>query len=231
MRFTTRITRSRLLAPLGALLGLTLGGCCGGISLCCQPPCCPPRCCPPPCCPPSVAHTRPSAPAPTSGGLLGDTSTFGENPERPGTWVWTKPGVDLRSYDDLLIEAVRVQPAAGSTFAALPESQRAAAAQALHAAVLKTVAPYYEVVETSGAHTLRVRVALTSVPAADGSGAASLEAELLDGKSQERLVGALGSLSAAELAAPATGEIRPADERAHRAWAARLLHYLDTHVR
>ncbi len=225
MRFTTRFRRRRLLAPLGAFLGLSLGGCCGGISLSCQPPCCPRVCCPPATATPAVVGA-PKA----SGGLLGDTSAYRENPQRPGTWVWTKPGIDLRSYDDLLIEMVLVQPAAGSTFAALPEAQRAAAAQALHAAVLKTVAPYYEVVETPGAHTLRVRVALTSVPAADGSGPASLEAELLDGQSQERLVGALGTLSAAELK-PAEGDGTGPADRAHQAWAARLLRYLDTHVR
>jgi hypothetical protein len=225
MRFTTRFPDRRVLAPLGAFLGLALGGCCGGISLRCQPPCCPRVCCPPSTTAPAVVGA-PKA----SGGLLGDTSAYRENPERPGTWVWTKPGIDLRSYDDLLIEEVRVQPAAGSTFAALPEAQRAAAAQALHAAVLKTVAPYYEVVQAPGAHTLRVRVALTSVPGGDGSGPASLEAELLDGQSQERLVGALGTLSAAELA-PAEGDETAAADRAHRAWAARLLRYLDTHVR
>jgi hypothetical protein len=200
--------------------------------------CCRPRCCPP------AAPARPGAvrvpaapavpaapvrPAPPSGGLLGDTRDFRPNPERPGTWLWTKPGVDLRSYDDLLIEEVRVQPTPGSAFAALPEADRAAAAGALRDALVRTVAPYYDVVETPTAHTLRLRVALTSVPSSDGTGVASLEAEMLDGPTESRLVAVLGSLPDAEVRG-GDADVSPA-ERANRIWASRLLRYLDTHVR
>jgi hypothetical protein len=169
------------------------------------------------------------APAPASGGLLGDTSAFRANPARPGSWIWTKPGVDLRTYDDLLIEEVRVQPAAGSAFAALGEEERAAAARALRDALVRTVDPYYDVVEAPSERTLRLRVALTSVPAADGTGAASAEAEILDGKTEERLVAVLGSLPADEVHAAGGDDVPPA-ERANRAWAARLLRYLDMNV-
>jgi len=77
--------------------------------------------------------------------------------------------VDLRAYDDLLIEEIRLQPAPGSGFAALPAADQQAAAQAFHATLVKTVAPYYDVVAAPGDHTLRVRVALVSQPAADGT--------------------------------------------------------------
>jgi hypothetical protein len=218
--------------PALALVATLLAACC------CPSPCCPPRCCPRPCPPPcgSAPATQPAAakvvaPAPASGGLLGDTSAFVPSERAAGTWVWTRPDVDLRSYDDLLIEEIRLQPASGSAFAALPEADRAAAAKALRDALVRTVAPYYDVVDAPGAHTLKLRVALTSVPAADGSGAASLECELLDGKSEQRQVAAIGALTENELAAPATGEALTPAERSHRAWAARLLRYLDTHVR
>jgi hypothetical protein len=193
-----------------------------------------PTCCPTTPRPPASVVRAPvvvQTPAPRSGGLLGDTRDFRPNPERPGRWVWTKPGVDLRAYDDLSIEEVRAQPAPGSGFAALPPADQAAAARALRDALVRTVAPYYDVVETAGAHTLGVRVALTSVPDAHGTGAASLEAELLDAKTGERLVAVLGSLTEAELRSAAADEALAPAERANRAWAARLLHYLDQNVR
>lgn len=201
------------------------------LTACCCPNPCGPRVCRPVCCPPPSTATAAASPAPKGGALLGDTYAFRPSPLHAGTWTWTRPGVDLRAYDDLLIEPVRAEPAAGAAFAALPAAEQAAAAQALHAALLRAVAPYYDVVQTPGAHTLRVRVALTSVPAADGSGAAGVEAELLDGQSEQRLVAALGTLAPEAWAAPAGGDASTAAERSHRAWAARLLRYLDTHVR
>jgi hypothetical protein len=236
MRTTNPSRRGALLATaltttLAAALTVTLAGCCCPRQSLFTTTCCPVAC--PaglggPRTGPGLDGTLLMSLAPKSGGLLGDTSAFRENPQRPGMWVWTKPGVDLRSYDDLLIEDVRLQPTPGSPFAALAASEQQAAATSFHATLVRTVGPYYDVVTTPGAHTLRVRVALVSQPAADGTGPAALEVELLDGQSQERLVAALGTLGMSER--DAVEGTPSAAERAQRAWAARLLRYLDTHV-
>src|SRR6185436_14297493 len=96
--------------------------------------------------------------------LRGSAALTGGTPRRappPGAFRWEKAGLGLRAYDSLMLDPVEVRVAPGSAAATLgPETLRQCARR-FDEVLVETIAPHRRVVAQPGAHTLRVRVALT----------------------------------------------------------------------
>ncbi len=157
------------------------------------------------------------------------------NPNNAGSFIWVKPGLDLRIYDQLMIDAVQIVPGPGSDLANLAPELKTRATDTFHQIMVETVEPYYDLVDTPGEHVLRVRLALTDlVPQGetlDGTptenvGAAALEGELVDGLTGERLLAFVDRVEGSTRGEAVEEKWRPA-EGALREWADALLDFLD----
>ena len=237
---TTSLSR-QVLAALGIAACLTLLG------ACCRP-----------CCPPPIpladqvitrGHvdrarvvTRPAsatvvATVKTSPFLAGYTGAraLRPNPNNEGSFIWVKPGLDLRTYDQLLIDEVQIVPGPGSDVGSLAPELKKRATDTFHRIMVETIEPYYDLAEGPGENVLRVRLALTDlVPAGEtldgkpaaSAGAAALEGELVDGLTGERLLAFVDRVEGSTRGEAVEEKWRPA-EGALREWADALLDFLD----
>jgi hypothetical protein len=214
------------LAALTVLAATLLGACCG-------PPC-PPASAP-------AAHAARSQPGaararPSGRGFLTDYARLRPSARHPHTWVWAKPGLDLRIYDDLLIEPIVVLPRPGAPAEELEPGTLEGCAEAFRRALVEILDPYYPVVGDPGPHALRVVLALTDIrPAPDRreglpleAGGAALEGELRDSVTGEVLVAVMSRI-AADPGGRAIDPLCRHVEGAFREWARRLLAFLDLH--
>jgi hypothetical protein len=155
--------------------------------------------------------------APRSSGFLGDTTQLTANPDHPGTWRWIKPGLDLRTYDKVMIDPVDLRLKGSSVANSLHDDSQARYAAEFTEVIRAKLAPFYDLVDAPGPGTLRLRIALTDMLLGpDGIEDSSLEAELLDAQSGERLVAAI-----------ATNANRPR-EGVFQHWATRILDFLES---
>jgi hypothetical protein len=155
--------------------------------------------------------------APHGSGFLGDTSQLTASPNHPGTWRWVKPGLDLRSYDKLMIDPVDLRLKSTSVANSLHAESRERYAAEFTEALRGKIAPYYDVVDVPGPNTLRVRLALTDMLIREeGIEDSSFEGEMLDAQSGERLSAWL-----------ATGAGRPR-EGVFEYWSKRFLDFLES---
>ncbi|MHC4548248.1 MAG: DUF3313 domain-containing protein [Planctomycetota bacterium] len=173
---------------------------------------------------------------PGRSGFLRDYSKLRREGKRPNAWVWEKPGVDLRSYDRLLIDPVAVQPLPGSDAGALGEETLGKVADAFRRIMTETIDPYYTVVSQPGPLVLRVRLAVTDVAPAEQEveggpdvrmGRATIEGELLDSVSGDQLAAFTEQIAGS---AAGNGQV-PREwrhvEGAFQEWANALLDYMD----
>lgn len=167
---------------------------------------------------------------PYASGFLGDYSQMKPNPRYPNAWVWQHPGADFADYDRLVIEPVLIQLIKKSPGHELDGTQLRRIAQDFHAGLVEAIEPYYEVVRTGGAHTLRLQIVLTDVTPAtkDRSGGLAIEAEAVDTITGARLVAAVSRIewSHVEGAQP-LDPARLAETYAE--WGRRVVHFLDSH--
>jgi len=174
---------------------------------------------------------------PRYSGFLGDYKGFKQSKIHANTYGWEKPGVDLRDYDDLMIDKVEVWLLPDSEGEKLDAETRKKVAAAFDRILRRTLAPYYDVVERPGPNVMRMRIAITDIAPAgqdvEGGpdvsvGAASMELELIDSVSGERLGAAVDKIVGSYAGQRAPKEWRSV-EGAFIEWANRILDYLDRH--
>lgn len=176
----------------------------------------------------AACNTTPAGPGRTVG-FLKDYSKLAEDPARPGTWIWHKPGVDMRVYDRLLIDEIVVIPDSDSKVGEYGPEKLEKAATFFHNVLVERVGPYYTVVEEPADNVLRVRIALTDMaPAVDESpGEAAIEVDIADSVSGDSLTAGVlrirGSLAGAGQAKREWRHV----EGAFNEWANGLLDYMD----
>jgi hypothetical protein len=164
-------------------------------------------------------------------GFLADYRKLRPNPAAKNQLTWFKPGIDLREYDQLMIDPVEVHLNPDSEAGAIGEATLQKAADAFRDIMIETIEPYYTVVTEPGPHVLRVRAALTDVQPAGRDvqvGTAALEAELLDPDTGARLAAVVDRISSGGSGARPPKEWRSV-EGAYREWARRLLEFMDSH--
>jgi len=162
-------------------------------------------------------------------GFLDDYSKLEANKERPGSFVWYKPGADLRQYDYLLIDPIVVIAHKGSATDQLTAELKKKATDGFREVLFETIDPYYTVVEKAGLHVLRVRIALTDLTPdeGEGMGSASLEGELLDSRTGDRLAAFVSTVRGSKEGWRAKKKWL-AVEGAFVEWSQRLLDYFDS---
>jgi len=164
-------------------------------------------------------------------GFLDDYSklTPATQAERKNSWNWFKPGIDLRKYDYLLIDPIVVMGAKGSATEKLSDDLKKRATDGFRNVLFETIDPYYSVVKEPGAHVLRVRIALTDLTPdeGEGEGSASLEGELIDAQSGEKLAAFISTVQGSKGGWRAEKKWL-AVEGAFIAWSKRLLEYMDS---
>jgi hypothetical protein len=203
----------------------------------------------------ACSSTR-SAPVTTSG-FLGDYSQLQPHPDDENVLVYRdRPGV-LGEYDRFLVEPVLVYFHPESRGGSIDPAEMQELASFLRDAVVaELVAGGYEVADGAGAEDaapglLRVRAALTDVVPVNATanvgtklagaavgvglltprvdlGRASIEAEMVDGASGERLAAYVASSRGARYSSPIQGAKRWGDVKAaFRAWAELLRRRID----
>jgi hypothetical protein len=148
--------------------------------------------------------------------------------EKKGSMLWTKPGADLRAYDYLLIEPVVCLPGEDSELTA---EQKKKATDAFRKILVDKIDPYYPVVSNPGAHVLSVRIALTELKPTRkdmGMGAASLEVDFRDSRTNEVLCAAVSRIEGSARGVEAKDEWK-AVEGAFYEWSDRLLEFMDSY--
>ena len=154
-------------------------------------------------------------------GFLSDYKGFREGPKGGADLVYIKQEVDWKSYDKVMIDPVLIWFSSDADYRGINPQELQQLADYFREAITKNLEDAYSVVDEPGKDTLRLRVAVTNViptnPELDavtshipqtrlisqvkkmttGShlyvGGASLEAELLDSQTQERLIAAIVS--------------------------------------
>jgi len=172
---------------------------------------------------------------PKHSGFLGDYSELKADPKYRASLSYEKPGIDLREYDRLLIDPVAIMLSEDSAAGSLGKETLQKVANAFRRIMVETIDPYYTVVTEPGPHVLRIRIAVTDVePAPEGGqglsvhvGSASMEAELLDSRSGERLVAVVDMIRGSHEGHKAPKEWRHV-EGAFIEWSGRLLDYMDS---
>lgn len=192
-----------------------------------------------------------SAPVTTSG-FLGDYSALQPHPDDDEVLVYRDREGVLGEYDRFLVEPVLVYFHPDARGGGIDPAEVQELATGLRAAaVAELEAGGYELVEEAGPGVLRVRAALTDVvpvnPAANVGtklagaavgvglltprvdlGRASIEAEMLDGESGERVAAFVASSRGKRYSSPIQGAKRWGDVRAaFRAWAELLRRKVD----
>jgi hypothetical protein len=154
-----------------------------------------------------------------------------------GSKMWIKPGADLRAYDRLLIKPIvivdgSVEGGAGED-AKLTEEQKEKVRVEFRKILVDEVNPYYPVVEEPGDHVLVVRIALTKftpIEAGVSAGAASLEVDMRDARTDEVLCAATSTVTGSTKDRGIADDPKwAAVEGAFFEWAERLLDFMDSH--
>lgn len=227
--FNSKTTRAALGLVLAALV---VGGCCCPSTVCCPDPCAF-------ACAPLRGPTGSAKPLPPPGihpsGFLDDYSGLTKSPKEEGSWVWLKPGLDLRTYDRLLIDEIPVLLDEEGQKVVTAE-MRKKASDAFRQILVETLDPYYDVVDQPGENVLRVRLALTDLVPTKGmeegkpplqAGGAELEGVFSDSRTGEVLLRVVSRIEGSERGEVAKPEWQ-AVEGAFREWADRLLTFLDS---
>ncbi len=152
-------------------------------------------------------------------GFLGDYSQLVKGGENKPNLIYVKSGIDLRPYDKVMIDQVVVFINPDSEHKGIQPDQMMELSKYFHQALIDSFKVRYEIAEGPGPGVLRIRTAITDVepgrPVANsmstvipvgmaasavnravndsnlGVGRASVEVELLDSVSEERLAAAI----------------------------------------
>ena len=164
-----------------------------------------------------------AADPPQLSGFLGDHPALAPSPRDPEIWVWARGNADYSVYDSILFDPVQTVVAGKEDD---PELHNLG--DLLRSCVASELEGGYEIVTAPGTGTLRFRMALTGVVPATGDtspqardatarfdlGGASMELEVSDATSGERLAVAASSKNAQALSVgrPDLYDARPSAE-------------------
>lgn len=85
--------------------------------------------------------------------------------KNPGAMIYVAPGRSLKGFDQVAIEPIEIWYAADSKYKGVEPNELAGVTNSLREALVKTLAPTYPVVPTSGPGVVHVRLAVTNVNA------------------------------------------------------------------
>ncbi len=157
-----------------------------------------------------------------SSDFIGGNPQFEKDKDRPGAMIYRKPGVDTSAYKKVLIDPIEIFVADDSEYKGLDPDESKTIADTLRQSLIRALEPDYPVVDSPGEGVLGIRLAITNVhmkskkrgllgytpvgfvvtSAANLAGLrmelnqATIEAELLDGGTNEQvaaLIDPLGS--------------------------------------
>ena len=98
--------------------------------------------------------------------FIEDMPELAQDPDRPGTMIWTKPGVGRAAYTKVMIEPVTVFISPESEYKGLNADDLKTLADGFRETVTKTLEPDLPVVNQGGAGVMYIRAALTNVKVA-----------------------------------------------------------------
>jgi hypothetical protein len=174
--------------------------------------------------------SKPSGP-PRPSGFLSDYSKLTPHPDtvnRPNTWRYLSTDVDLRDYDRLIIDPVKVRFDPASAAGMPSKDELVEGANLFQKILVDTITPYYDRTYEAGPTALRLRVAVTDIepgevlvegePALDLVGV-TVEAELIDSTTGRVIAAAVDRSDLAQSGRTVEGTFR--------LWAQRILDYLE----
>ncbi len=162
------------------------------------------------------------AAGPGSSGFISGNLAFEADKDIPGAMIYKKPGFDTPSYSKILIDPIEIWVAKDSKYKGLDADESKTIADTLRQILTRELEPEYPVVNEPGAGVLGIRIAITNVymkkkkrgllgytpvglvvtAAKDLAGMrmelkrATIEAEFIDGESNERLAALIHPLGA-----------------------------------
>ena len=156
-----------------------------------------------------------------------------------GALLYRKPGLSLASYTRVMLDPIEVWMADDSSYKGIPADELNEIAQTLYQQLVASLEPDFPVVEQAGDGVLRVRLAITDINAEKkkrgliGSRVimddATIEAEILDAKTSDRLIVLIDKLSVSKgKAGTATTTSWEEIERSLNYYAARFRSRLET---
>ena len=96
-------------------------------------------------------------------GFIEDGVPLTEDPDRAGTLIWQKPGLNLAGYSGVMIEPITVFISPDSEYKGLKADDLKALADGFHEAISGELEPEFPVVTQGGPGVLYIRAALTRV--------------------------------------------------------------------
>jgi hypothetical protein len=160
-------------------------------------------------------------------GFLNNYPQFQPGPKDGMDQIYTTPGMDLSTYNKVMMDEVQFFPKKDSTDKGLQASELKELSDSFHHAVFEALGNEYPLVSEPGNDVLRVRLAVTDIEtsnpamtgittvvpvglaislakqattgAATGVGGASMEAEFLDSMSNERLAAAIDTFNGSKM--------------------------------
>jgi hypothetical protein len=176
---------------------------------------------------------------PRGSGFLTDYEKLKPHSSYDNSWGWQSDTADLRDYDRLIIDPVKLRLHADSDARDLGDETLRRVTSAFRTILIETTEPYYSVVSRAEPGVVRIRIALTDVkPAPEPGdrptgtvevGEASMEAEMIDSVTGEVLAMAMSTIVGSEKGEKAPEQWRHV-EGAFREWSQRLLDYLDENL-
>jgi hypothetical protein len=129
-------------------------------------------------------------------GFLGHYTGFRPSPDESGSWGYEKPGLNLKPYKTVMVDLLVIWNNPDPKKGGINDVDAWKLRLTFRDRIIKALGEDYPVVDHPGPHVLRVRAALTDRRSTETlfstnilEGKASLEAELLDSQTGERLVG------------------------------------------
>ncbi len=96
-------------------------------------------------------------------GFLDDYAGFTPDATRPGAFIYEVQGLDLKTYTKIIFDPVEIWLDPDSEYKGIKPEKLKALADGLREVLIKAVADSFEVVNTPGPRTMRVRAAITNV--------------------------------------------------------------------
>jgi len=99
----------------------------------------------------------------SSSGFISGNPQFEPDKDRPGAMIYRKPGVDTSSYKKILIDPIEIWIAEDSEYKGLSADESKEITDTLRQALIKELEPDYPVVDEPGNGVLGIRLAITNV--------------------------------------------------------------------
>jgi hypothetical protein len=105
----------------------------------------------------------------TASGFLGDYSNLRKGKENEASLVYWNQQVDMHQYSKIIIDPITIWLGGEGDLRDISPQERQALANEFHAAVVEKVGQHFEIVDTAGPGTMRLRIALTDAAASNAT--------------------------------------------------------------